>query len=49
MISRGQVTIKDLAEELGISPSTVSKALKNHPDISQDTRKKVNDQKITLT
>ena len=43
MISRGQVTIKDLAEELGISPSTVSKALKNHPDISQDTRKKVND------
>jgi DNA-binding LacI/PurR family transcriptional regulator len=43
MISRGQVTIKDLAEELGISPSTVSKALKNHPDISQDTRTKVND------
>jgi DNA-binding LacI/PurR family transcriptional regulator len=43
MIARGQVTIKDLAEELGISPSTVSKALKNHPDISQETRKKVND------
>jgi LacI family transcriptional regulator len=43
MMLRGQVTIKDLAEELGISPSTVSKALKNHPDISQDTRKKVND------
>jgi len=43
MISRGQVTIKDLAEELGIAPSTVSKALKNHPDISQDTRKRVND------
>ena len=43
MISRGQVTIKNLAEELGISPSTVSKALKNHPDISQETRKKVND------
>jgi len=43
MISRGQVTIKDLADELGISPSTVSKALKNHPDISQETRKKVND------
>ncbi|TSA33445.1 MAG: LacI family transcriptional regulator [Porphyromonadaceae bacterium] len=42
-MSRGQVTIKDLAEELGISPSTVSKALKNHPDISQETRKKVND------
>lgn len=43
MISKGQVTIKDLAEELGISPSTVSKALKNHPDISHETRKKVND------
>ena len=43
MLTKGQVTIKDLAEELGISPSTVSKALKNHPDISQDTRKRVND------
>ena len=43
MSSSGQVTIKDLAAELGVSPSTVSKALKNHPDISQETRKKVND------
>lgn len=39
----GQVTIKDIARELGISPSTVSKALKNHPDISEETRKRVND------
>lgn len=38
----GQVTIKDLARELGISPSTVSRALKDHPDISQDTKKAVN-------
>ena len=43
MMRSGQVTIKDIARELGISPSTVSKALKNHPDISVDTRKKVND------
>ena len=40
---KGQTTIKDIASQLGISPSTVSKALKNHPDISLETRKKVND------
>lgn len=43
MMHSGQVTIKDIARELGISPSTVSKALKNHPDISVETRKKVGD------
>lgn len=37
-----QVTIKDLARELGISPSTVSRALKDHPDISPNTKKAVN-------
>lgn len=36
-----QVTIKDLARELGISPSTVSRALKDHPDISAETKKAV--------
>ncbi|MGK7388859.1 MAG: LacI family DNA-binding transcriptional regulator [Candidatus Cyclobacteriaceae bacterium M2_1C_046] len=36
-----QVTIKDIARELGISPSTVSRALKDHPDISPDTKKVV--------
>lgn len=36
-----QVTIKDIARELGISPSTVSRALKDHPDISPDTKKAV--------
>lgn len=40
---KGQITIKDIANELGISPSTVSKALKGHPDISSTTRKAVND------
>ncbi len=38
-----QVTIKDIARELGISPSTVSRALKNHPDISNATKNAVND------
>jgi LacI family transcriptional regulator len=38
-----QVTIKDIARELGISPSTVSRALKDHPDISADTKKAVNE------
>jgi len=37
----GLVTIKDLARELKISASTVSRALKNHPDISEDTKRAV--------
>lgn len=40
-MQKGQVTIKDIARELGISPSTVSKALKGHPDISHITKKAV--------
>jgi len=35
------VTIKDIARELGISPSTVSRALKDHPDISPQTKTQV--------
>ncbi len=38
-----QVTIKDIANELGFSVSTVSRALKNHPDISAETKKLVNE------
>lgn len=33
-----QITIKDIAEKLGLSTSTVSRALKDHPDISPQTR-----------
>lgn len=40
---KGQITIKDIARELGISPSTVSKALKGHRDISSSTKKSVRD------
>ena len=36
-----QVTIKDIAKELKISASTVSRALKNHPSISDKTKKAV--------
>lgn len=43
MMKGRQVTIKDIARELGISPSTVSRALKNHPDISTATKNAVND------
>ncbi len=39
----GQITIKDIAKELNVSPSTVSRALKNHPDISQETKRQVNE------
>lgn len=40
-MSSKQVTIKDIARELNISPSTVSRALKDHPDISQPTKDKI--------
>ncbi len=36
-----RVTIKDIAKILGISPSTVSRALRDHPDISQKTKQAV--------
>lgn len=35
------ITIKDIARELGISVSTVSRALQNHPDISDRTKEMV--------
>jgi DNA-binding LacI/PurR family transcriptional regulator len=38
---QGQITIKDIAKELGIAPSTVSKALKGHKDISSSTKQAV--------
>lgn len=34
-------TITDIAKKLGISASTVSRALNDHPDISAETKKKV--------
>ena len=34
-------TIKDIAKALNLSPSTVSRALRDHPDISLSTKKRV--------
>ena len=36
-----QITLQDLAYELNVSVSTVSKALKGYPDVSEKTRKAV--------
>ncbi|WP_294246695.1 LacI family DNA-binding transcriptional regulator, partial [uncultured Chryseobacterium sp.] len=36
-----RITIKDLAEMLNISASTVSRALKDHPDISDAVKRRV--------
>jgi len=38
-----QTTIKDIAHALGVSISTVSRALKDHPDISPETKQLVRD------
>lgn len=38
---RKKVTLKDIARELDVSISTVSKALKNSSEISRDTREKI--------
>jgi LacI family transcriptional regulator len=35
------VRMKDIAEELGLSIVTISKVLRNHPDISPETRERV--------
>jgi len=35
------ITIIDIAKQLNISPSTVSRALRNHPDINPDTKSKI--------
>ncbi len=40
-MSKQRVTLKDIAQKLGITVTTVSKALKDYPDISADTKKAV--------
>jgi len=40
-VKKQRTTITDIARELGLSPSTVSRALNNHPGISEKTRKAV--------
>ncbi|MFP9118310.1 LacI family DNA-binding transcriptional regulator [Flavobacterium sp. RNTU_13] len=36
-----EITLKEIAELLGIAPTTVSKALKDYPDVSEKTRREV--------
>ena len=40
-MSKNRTTLKDIALELGTTITTVSKALKNYPDISKETKKAV--------
>jgi len=35
------VTIKDVAREVNVSVTTVSRVLNNKPDVSDDTKKKI--------
>ena len=41
-------TLKKISEVLGLSISTISRALKDHPDISEKTKKRVQDLASTL-
>lgn len=40
-MAKNRTTLKDIAKELGTTITTVSKALKNYPDISKETKKAV--------
>ena len=40
-MDKRQITLKDIAKELDLSPSTVSRALRNHPGISKETKNRV--------
>jgi len=37
----GRITIKDIAKLLEVNPSTVSRALKDHPDIGKETKERI--------
>ena len=40
-VNKHRTSLKDLAQELGVSIATVSRALRNSPEIGQDMQKKV--------
>ena len=42
MKANKEITIYDIADQLGVSPATVSRALNDNPSISISTRKKIN-------
>lgn len=41
MVSNHKITIKDVAQAAGVSTQTVSRVLNNRPDVSPDTRQRV--------
>ena len=41
LVKRGQVTIYDIAEEAGVSPSTVSRVINNRPGVGPETRQRL--------
>ena len=41
MNNKKHVSLKDLAEELGVSVSTVSRALKDSPEVGEEMRERV--------
>jgi LacI family transcriptional regulator len=41
MSTRQEITIYDIADHLGVSSSTVSRGLQNHPTISESTRREI--------
>ena len=41
--SKGMVSIKEVAQQAGVAISTVSKVLNGYPNVSEKTKKKVND------
>ncbi|NQU87214.1 MAG: LacI family DNA-binding transcriptional regulator [Mariniphaga sp.] len=40
-MSKRHISLKDLAKELNVSISTISRGLKNHPDINHELAKKI--------
>lgn len=46
--SKHQTTIVDMAKAIGVSISTVSRALHNHPDISMETREAIKALAVTM-
>jgi LacI family transcriptional regulator len=43
-----EITIYDIAKVLNVSPATVSRGLKDHPSIRQDTKKKIMDAALKM-
>ncbi|WP_270088195.1 LacI family DNA-binding transcriptional regulator [Sphingobacterium sp. SYP-B4668] len=43
-----EVTIYDIAEKLNLSPTTISRGLKDHPAINKKTKKRINDTALEM-